>query len=74
MANYPKMTDPSGEIFLLRRPPENIKVADILATLSGDMFNASPEPVDADREELENIFQSIRRRMDEGINSLNLLQ
>jgi len=65
--------DESSEKFLIKKPLENIMIADLLFHLAGEMLKASPEPLDADRGGLDKIFTSIKSSMESGSDSMSLL-
>jgi len=64
----------TDDTFLISRPPENILVSHLLANLNGEMLSASPEPLDNDRRMLEDMFNRIKAAVDEGIESLDILE
>ena len=62
-----------GGSFLLKKPLESIKVADLMANISGEMLSPAPEPLDGDRRSMEALFGQIRDAMEKGVDNLTLL-
>ncbi|VAX19535.1 Ribonuclease BN [hydrothermal vent metagenome] len=63
----------SDVIFLFKKPPEFINIADVLLNLNGETFNVSPEPLDSDRGAADIFFQKIKDSIGEGVGDFNLL-
>jgi len=69
-----EFVESSEERFLLKKPPADIKVADILTRLGSETLSVSPEPLDSDRKVLADIFQTIHDSINTGTNNLDLLK
>ncbi|MDH5637951.1 MAG: YihY family inner membrane protein [Nitrospinota bacterium] len=65
--------DAGGEKFLVKRPLEHVKVAEVMANLNGEMLTAAPEPMDPDRENVEKLFGDVSKSMEDGLGSLTLM-
>lgn len=68
-----EFTDGSSENFLIKKPPESIKVVDVLISLNNEILNVPPTPDDSDRKEFQGLFEEIHSSMVSGIKDLSLL-
>ncbi|MDH5477016.1 MAG: YihY family inner membrane protein [Nitrospinota bacterium] len=66
--------DAGGEKFLIKRPLDHVKVADVMTNLNGEMLACSPEPLDSDRSGVEELFTDIRKAMEDGLGAMTLQQ
>jgi membrane protein len=62
-----------SDTFLIKKPLDSIRVADVMANISGEMLSAAPEPLDGDRKSMEALFGLIRDSMEKGLDNLTLL-
>ena len=69
-----EFVDGSEERFLLKKPASDIKVADVVTRLDGEMFSAAPEPADSDGAALAKFFDEIREAVSKGAGELSLLE
>jgi len=61
------------ERFLLKKPLDNIRIADVMAKLNGEMLSPAPEPQDSDRKGVDALFREIKKSMETGLENLTLL-
>ncbi len=69
---YIEFVEGSENMFLFKKPPADINVAEALLNLNGETFNVSPEPLDSDRKAIGDFFENIRRTINESVEGIDL--